>query len=281
MRFKIIGSGGCVALPKPLCKCRVCNEARIKGKPYSRYGCSLFLEDINLLVDTPEDIVHAINDSNIESIDNVMFSHVDPDHTLGFRVFEQLRLNWLQVSEGKECDNPINVYAMDHVMSDINSIRFRFGTFLDYYEKTRNLINRNVIHKSIFIDDINISCIKVNHATIFVFEKNNKKVIYAPCDVKPFPKDEIFKDADLLIVGNTIVGDILKDGYILGEDNPLKKELFSLEEIENIKSGYGIKMVIITHLEEDWGKSYSDYLELQTQYVDIEFAYDGMEINIL
>lgn len=98
MKFKIIGSGGCVSLPKPLCNCRICNEARLKGKPYSRYGCSLFLEDINLLIDTPEDIVHAINHSNVKDINNVLFSHVDPDHTLGFRVFEQLRLNWLEIS---------------------------------------------------------------------------------------------------------------------------------------------------------------------------------------
>ncbi|MDK2562405.1 hypothetical protein QOZ84_02500 [Romboutsia sedimentorum] len=42
MRFKIIGSGGCVATPKPLCTCKICMEARTKGKPYSRFGCSCF-----------------------------------------------------------------------------------------------------------------------------------------------------------------------------------------------------------------------------------------------
>lgn len=280
MRFKIIGSGGCVATPKPLCTCKICMEARTKGKPYSRFGCSLFLEDINLLVDTPEDIVHAINYSNINEINNVLFSHVDPDHTLGIRVFEQLRLNWLEVSEGKECNNPINVLAMEHVMSDMNSIQFVFGSYLDYYEKTRNLIKRNVINKFIHIDGIKISCIKVNHATIFVFEENEKKVIYAPCDVKPFPNDDILKDADLLIIGNTIVGNILKDGFVLKENNPLRDDLFIMDEIQNIKRKYNIEEVIITHLEEDWGKSYNDYLELENHYDGIKFAYDDMEINI-
>lgn len=280
MKFKIIGSGGCVATPKPLCTCKICMEARTKGKPYSRFGCSLFLEDINLLVDTPEDIVHAINYSNINEINNVLFSHVDPDHTLGIRVFEQLRLNWLEVSEGKECNNPINVLAMEHVMSDMNSIQFVFGSYLDYYEKTRNLIKTNVINKFIHIDGIKISCIKVNHATIFVFEENEKKVIYAPCDVKPFPNDDILKDADLLIIGNTIVGNILKDGFVLKENNPLRDDLFIMDEIQNIKRKYNIEEVIITHLEEDWGKSYNDYLELENHYDGIKFAYDDMEINI-
>lgn len=280
MRFKILGSGGCVALPKPLCSCSICEEARIKGAPFSRYGCSIFLEDISLLVDTPEDIVHAINHSNIKNIDNVLFSHVDPDHTLGMRVFEQLRLNWLEVSEVKECNKPINVYAIESVMFDMNSIKFKFGSYLDYYENTRNLIKRETIDKSIFIDRIKISCIKVNHATIFVFEENNKKVIYAPCDVKPLPNDDIFYNADVLIIGSTIVGNVLKDGFVLKDDNPLRNDFFTMDEIEDIKRKYNISKVVITHLEEDWGKSYNDYLKLECQYNGIQFAYDGMEIDV-
>ncbi len=31
MKFIIVGSGGCVSLPKPLCNCEVCKEARVKG----------------------------------------------------------------------------------------------------------------------------------------------------------------------------------------------------------------------------------------------------------
>lgn len=280
MKFKIIGSGGCVCLPKPLCNCKICSEARAKGRPYSRFGCSLFLEDISLLVDTPEDIAHAINNSDIKSIDNVLFSHVDPDHTLGFRVFEQLKLDWIKVSKGIECDKPINVYAMEAVMNDMNSIKFKFGSYFDYYENVRKLIKRNKVDKEICINDIKISFIKVNHATVFVFEENDKKLIYAPCDVKPFPKDDILKDANVLIIGNTIVGEVLKDGVVLSKDNMLRKELFVLEELENIKKDYNIDKVVVTHLEEDWGKSYDDYLEIEKQYDNIQFAYDGMEIEI-
>lgn len=280
MKLKIIGSGGCVALPKPLCKCEICREARLKGQPYSRYGCSLFLEDLGLLVDTPEDITQAINYSDIDEISYVLYSHVDPDHTLGMRVFEHIRLNWLEISEGKECCNPVNVLAMEHVMEDINSIKFKHGSYLDYYENVRNLIKRNIIESDITIDGVKISFFKVNHATVFVFEKNNKKVIYGPCDVKPFPNETIFEDADLLIIGNTVVGDKLKGGFILDEGNPLRNELFTLSEIQDLKNKYNIKQVIITHLEEDWGKSYDDYIELEEQYKDIRFAYDGMEIKI-
>ena len=118
------------------------------------------------------------------------------------------------------------------------------------------------------------------HVAIFVISSNGKKVIYAPCDVKPFPKSEKFQNADVLIIGNTIVGDILKDGFVLKEDNPLRKELFTLDEIDIIQNQYGIKEVIITHLEEDWGKSYDDYRELEKKLNLIRFAYDGLKIQL-
>ena len=115
---------------------------------------------------------------------------------------------------------------------------------------------------------------------IFLISSNNKKIIYAPCDVKPFPKSEKFQDADVLIIGNTIVGDILKNGFVLNDDNPLRKELFTLDEIDAIRKQYRIKEVIITHLEEDWGKSYDDYRELEKKLNSIHFAYDGLKIQL-
>lgn len=62
---------------------------------------------------------------------------------------------------------------------------------------------------------------------------------------------EKFQGADVLIIGNTIVGETLKGGFVLNEDNPLRKELFTLDEIDTIRIQYDIKRVIITHLEED------------------------------
>lgn len=280
MKFTIIGSGGCVALPKPLCQCKICKEAREKGKPYSRFGCSLFLHDLNLLVDTPEDIVHALNYFDIQQVNSVVFSHMDPDHTLGMRVFEHMRLNWLEVSEGKECTNPIDIFAMEHVMSDINSISSKFGSYLDYYENIRNIVKRKVVNDFIYLDDIKLAFVRANLATVFLFEQGGKKVIYAPCDVKPFPDSHIFNNADIMIIGNTIVGEVLKEGYILKEDNHLNDELFNMNEIEQLKSKYNIKKVIITHLEEDWGKSYDDYVKLENQYDDITFAYDGITFEV-
>ena len=56
-----------------------------KDPTYKRNSSSLYLEDINMIVDTPEDITESINRENIETIDYVVFTHRHPDHTFGMR----------------------------------------------------------------------------------------------------------------------------------------------------------------------------------------------------
>jgi phosphoribosyl 1,2-cyclic phosphate phosphodiesterase len=283
MKFIVTGSGGCVSIPKVLCQCKICSEARQKGFPYSRCGCSLYLEDASVLVDTPEDINMALNNARIISLDNILYSHWDPDHTLGMRIIEQLRLEWLEYYENKKPNNPIKIFALGKVMKDINNIRNPYGSFLDYYEYM-GLIKRQIIENSIRLNDgMKITFIPVpteQAVTVFIFEQNNKKVIYAPCDCKPFPEDNKINNADILIIGNTFIGDVLKNNTVIRENHPLRKELHSMEDIIEIKKHYNIKSIIITHIEEDWGKSFDDYKELEKKYENIFFAYDGMRIEL-
>lgn len=281
MKFHIIGSGGCVSTPRPLCQCRICREARVKGAPYARCGCSLYVEDIHVLVDTPEDICHGLNRANVEAVDYILYSHVDPDHTMGMRVIEQLRLDWLAQSVGKGCEKPLVIGALPQILKDLEKQATKYGSMLDYY-RSMNLVNA-MPFQAMDIETIHVEQVAVDDScevSVFVFTEGDQKLIYAPCDTKPFPDNPIFEDADCLIIGNTIVGDVLKEGFILEEDNSLRRELFVMEEIAALKERYHIGRVIITHLEEDWGKSYDDYAALQKKLDGIEFAYDGMKIQL-
>ncbi len=282
MKFIIAGSGGCVSIPRALCQCNVCIEAREKGFPYARCGCSLFLEDISLLVDTPEDINVALNNINISSLDYILYSHWDPDHTLGMRIVEQLKLEWLDYYENKKPESKIIVCAANGIMNDINGIRNVYGSFMDYYEHM-GIIERRIVDNTIKIENVDITFLSVpiqKSVTVFVFESNGKKVVYAPCDCKNFPADNILYEADLLIIGNTFVGDVLKNNTEIYDDHPLRKELYSIEDVLAIKNRFKIKEIVITHIEEDWGKTLDDYKELEKEYQNIKFAYDGMKIEI-
>lgn len=87
--------------------------------------------------------------------------------------------------------------ALPNVLDDINAIRTKYGSILDYYE-SMNFIKRESINKQILIGDIKITFVPVSkegNVTIFIFEKKGKKLIYAPCDVKPFQSYELFQGA--------------------------------------------------------------------------------------
>lgn len=281
MNVMILGSGGCVSTPRACCSCRVCTEARKKGFPYARTGCSLFIEDVNILIDTPEDINASLNNAGIQKVEHILYSHSDPDHTMGMRVIEQLKMDWLAASIGNRLNHPIEVASLPVILEDIKKQGTRHGSVIEYYEEKGLIYTRET--RYLKYDNILVEMIPVDekeHVVVFIISSNDKKIIYAPCDVKPFPKSEKFQGADVLIIGNTIVGNILKNGFILNEDNPLRKELFTLDEIDTIRKQYGIKRVIITHLEEEWGKSYDDYRKLEKELNLIYFAYDGLRIQL-
>lgn len=281
MNVIILGSGGCVSTPRACCNCHICTEARLKGFPYARTGCSLFIEDVNILIDTPEDINISLNNAYIQKVEHILYSHCDPDHTMGMRVIEQLKMDWLADSVGEKLSNPIEVASLPVILEDIKKQGTRYGSFIDYFQAKGLIYTRGVYslkYKNILIDLIPVD--KQEHVSIFVISSKEKKIVYAPCDVKPFPISEKFQGADVLIIGNTIVGEVLKDGFILKEDNPLRKELFTLNEVDAIRKQYGIKEVIITHLEEDWGKSYDDYKKLEREWSFIHFAYDGLKLSL-
>src|SRR5262245_20484649 len=89
MRIEVLGSGGAIIVPRALCPCRVCEEARQKNTvPFVRYGPSLFLHDINMLIDTPEEISVQLNRSRITKVEAALYSHWHPDHTAGMRIWE-------------------------------------------------------------------------------------------------------------------------------------------------------------------------------------------------
>jgi phosphoribosyl 1,2-cyclic phosphate phosphodiesterase len=237
--------------------------------------------DIAMLIDTPEDIAVALNNADIKAVDAIAYSHWDPDHTLGMRIVEQLRLEWLDVYEDKVPESPITVYATVQTMADLNAIQNKFGSFLDYYEYVAHLIKRQVVNAPLEIGGIKITFVPVPEnqgVSIFVFESAGKKLVYAPCDCTPFPENELFRGADVLIIGDTAFAGPGKNDREIAADYHEKMQLLSFAHVLEIKNKLGIGRLVVTHLEEDYGKTYDDYRAMEKQYDGVSFAYDGMEI---
>jgi len=282
MKWTILGSGGCMVIPKPLCRCRVCREARKKGIPYSRTGPSALLHDINLLIDTPAEIISQLNHSSINHIDYVTFTHMDPDHVEGLRVLEQITLDfrtWHAYPDKQIC-----LLLPEPLDLNLRKISFQYGPVLDFYQKS-DFVRLMTFQDKINIEDVDITAIPVDWGSqfsfVYVFEKSGRKVIYAPCDIKPFPehRDEV-QQADLLIIQPGIFEIGLKHRFRYPDDHISRTTLYTFEQTLALAERIQAKEVVFVHLEEYWNRSYDDYCELEKNYQNVRFAYDGMQVEV-
>jgi len=282
MKWTILGSGGCAVIPKPLCQCRVCREARKKGVPYSRAGPSAFLHDINLLVDTPAEIVSLLNRSPIRRIDYLIFSHLDPDHVEGFRVVEQIALDfrtWRAYPQKQIC-----LLLPEQLSGSVRKLSSQYGPIVDFYQES-GFLKLKLFHDKIQMGGVSITAIPVDRgsqlAFVYVFEKAGRKVVYAPCDIKPFPehRNEV-QQADLLIIQPGIFEKGLKHSFKYPAEHISRKTLYTFEQTMGLVTRLQAKKVVFVHLEEYWNRSYDDYRALESKDRRIFFAYDGMQLSI-
>ncbi|MFC2058062.1 MBL fold metallo-hydrolase [Chloroflexota bacterium] len=282
MKWTILGSGGCMVIPKPLCQCAVCQEARQKGIPYARSGPSAFLHDIDLLIDTPADIISQLNRSSISSIDYLMFTHLDPDHVEGFRVVEQIALDfrtWRAYPEKQIC-----LLLPQELGERLRGIRSQYGPMIDFYQQS-GFARLMPFQDRVEIKDVRVTAIPVDRgsqvAYVYVFEKSGRKVVYAPCDLRPFPshRSEV-QQPDLLIIQPGIFEEGLKHGFRYPAEHISRKTLYTFEQTLDVANSIQAKKVLFVHLEEYWNRSYDDYGALESDNEFIRFAYDGMPLTV-
>jgi len=271
-----------MVIPKPLCRCRICREAREKGVPYSRAGPSGFLHDLNLLIDTPAEIIDLLNRSSIRRIDYLILTHLDPDHIEGLRVVEQITLvfrTW-RAYQGKH----IRLLLPEQLVEPLRNIRSQYGPMLDFFQES-GFIHLIPFREQTQIKDVQIITIPVDRGSqtsfVYVFEKSGRKVVYAPCDLKPFPEHRSeLQRADLLIIQPGIFEDGLKHGFKYSADHISRTTLYTFEQTIELAKRLQAKEVLFVHLEEYWNRSYDDYCALEAKHPGSRFAYDGMQLRV-
>ena len=271
-----------MVIPKPLCTCNLCKEARKKGAPYERTGPSAFIHDENLLIDTPAEIAYQLNRSRIERIDYLIFTHLDPDHIEGFRVVEQITLDF-RTWEAYP-DKEIKLILPDLLYERIRDLQSIHGPVFDFFEKS-GFVTCSPFRETVKVGRIHITGLPVdrgNHFSfIYVFEKDTAKVVYAPCDIKPFPEDrQEVRNADLLVIQPGIFEGGLKHGFKYPEDHISRITLYTFEQTVALAGRIKAKQILFVHLEEYWNRSHDDYVALQDKFDNIRFAYDGLHVTV-
>jgi phosphoribosyl 1,2-cyclic phosphate phosphodiesterase len=114
-----------------------------------------------------------------------------------------------------------------------------------------------------------------------VFEKEGKKLVYAPCDIKPFPEErEEVQAADLLVIQPGLFESELKHGFTYPANHISRTTLYTFEETMALARRIAAAQTLFVHLEEYWNRTYDDYSALQERHENIRFAYDGMTLSV-
>ena len=269
-------------IPKPLCHCTVCEEARSKGFPYERTGPSAFLHDENLLIDTPAEIAQQLNRTDIGRIDYLMFTHLDPDHVEGFRVVEQISLDFRAWTAYD--DKTIKLVLPEQLRIPLGNIKSFYGSVIDFFEE-QGFVECTFFDGKTKIGKTSLTAIPVDRGSqvsfVYVFEGKKKKIVYAPCDIKPFPeKSREVQNADLLVIQPGIFETGLKHGFIYPEDHISRTTLYTFDETRRLADKIGARQILFVHLEEYWNRGFDDYMELEKQFSNLRFAHDGMRVRV-
>ncbi|MDL4840692.1 MBL fold metallo-hydrolase [Aquibacillus rhizosphaerae] len=284
MKIEFLGTGGAMSIPRPLCNCIVCKEAREKGVPYSRTGPSLFIHGPNVLIDTPEDIYYQINRSTIKNINAVFYSHWHPDHVMGRRVLESLNADWVG---NPPKPSQTDVYLPEQVGKDFEN-RLGSGEHLQFFEE-QGFIKLHQLSDgdSIVLNDTTISPFRLaeNYVYAFLFETSNKFILIAPDELNNWEPSKQMKGVDLAILPMGICDfhPLTGEQQIDVLHPVLNAEATFSDTIDIIKK-LQAKRTILTHIEEVDGLGYEELeklkVKLKLEGIQIEFAYDTLIVDI-
>lgn len=268
MKLVILGSGGHLPLPRPLCSCPVCSEARQKGIPFRRTGSSLFVEPI--LIDTPEEIVHQLEREQIRELKYVLYTGCHPAHIHGVRVFEHL----------PPSKKPIKVFIPENATE-----RFEKRCQHLWFFKDRKFIKiEKYYHKRpIKLGNLIITPIdfrRKDHITHgFLIEENKSKIFYAPCSIFQMKTDKIIKNCDVAILEFGWLGPTKKIRKNAPPESVVHNHI-SFEEMIELAKKIKPKKLLVTHVDGIHHKEKISHIalcELGRKY-GFEVAYDGLRL---
>jgi len=267
MQFKILGSGGAIPTPRPFCQCKLCTLARTDSK-YKRNSSCAFLEDLNLLIDCPEDIADSLNKHKIKVVEKLFITHWHPDHTFGLRVLLEANYDFIE----RKAKNCIIIYIAKKVYTVLKAKYPAIDYYVDVLKvaKLHFVDDQETIEGPVSITFIGYSGKGSDYYGLLAKE-NNKRLLYVPCDTLHFSNYLNFNNLDILI----------QECGIFSEQ--VKTELSFPNLINRLKE-IKPKQTILTHIEEielnKWGLDYLDTLKNKYNDINFIFAHDGLTITI-
>jgi phosphoribosyl 1,2-cyclic phosphate phosphodiesterase len=284
MRVTILGSSGNACTPWPTCTCPLCTRARTAGGRDVRYGNHLYLPELGLLSDASEHVFTQLNRFAITDVRRLVISHWHPDHTAGLRIIQALSGAFLNPDA-----NHLDLYITRTVYEDIKK---KISPALDHYlEESNTTITFLEDGVPIDVDGWTMTPITAPQhlggprtITYFLFEHESMRLFFAPDETKYLDLSRPhLSNLDLLIkecgyfTHDTEGERIVPEQFAIDVPEEITFEE-TIEQLETIRA----KRVILTEIEESFKRTHEDYEALAARYahLKLEFAYDGMEIEL-
>jgi phosphoribosyl 1,2-cyclic phosphate phosphodiesterase len=276
MKAKIIGSGAWEGIPALFCRCKTCKNAI--DNPASknfRTRPSLYFktDEGEFMVEISPDIKLQTVRNNLSNIKNFIVSHWHFDHMYGL----------LELHTWTKFKQKINIYCSQktkdwldknfgHIIKDVIVLK----PFIPFSLYGIKITPFPVYH--MFNEDNTLTPEQLNNTFGFVFEKDNKKVVYLS-DYYKVPKKslELIQNADIVVADGT---------YLFEEMFPLKEiqereksdtdHLHGNEIIKFVKTLNSKRVVFhsVSHLTE---KNHEELQKLLPE--NFQLSYDGTKIS--
>jgi phosphoribosyl 1,2-cyclic phosphate phosphodiesterase len=286
LRVEFLGTAGAMPIPRPLCACRICTEARNKGLPYTRSSPSLFVHGPDVLIDTPGEVIDQLNRSAVNRIIACFYSHWHPDHTMGRHVFSTINADYRVWP--KEPRGAIDVYLPQQVAADARDHLARWD-HLKYLEERERVIRLHVLPDAdeLRIGDTTIRPLRLAQDFVygFLFEKPQRPLLVVADEIDGRIPPPEARGVDLAVVPMGIAEfHPLTGERLIPEEHSVLKIEATFEETLEIVAAIDAKRVVMTHIEESDGLSYDDLLEVEQRVrergINLSFAFDTLTVEV-
>jgi phosphoribosyl 1,2-cyclic phosphate phosphodiesterase len=283
MRWEILGSGGAVTTPRPLCDCALCRAARAGGKDH-RLGPAVYLHDAGILFDTPEEIAEELARSGVTALSACFYSHWHPDHTAGRRIFEA-NMDYGRGAKALGVSRRTEVYAPDFVRAPMER-RMDQWNQLERFQ-SMGLIGLHTLSpgQSAQVGDVRVTPVQLaeSYVAAYIVEADGKRALVAMDELFGWQPD-LQGRFDLVMLP---VGYFARDPETglqrWNPSNPICQGEADFEESCRILERIDHDRAVFLHVEEIDGLDHDTlcrYVALAAQGRDWSVAYDGMTVEV-
>jgi phosphoribosyl 1,2-cyclic phosphate phosphodiesterase len=286
LRVEFLGTGGSMPIPRALCDCAICEQARERGVPYARNNPSVFVHGPDVLIDTPGEINNQLNRSTVEEIAACFYSHWHPDHTMGRHIFSLLNADFRAWPYRPRRTTPL--YLPRQVAADARQF-LGIWDHLRYLEERERVVEIRELTdgETVELGGVAIRPLQLAQDFVyaFLFEESGRKLLIAMDELDGWDPPAEARGVDLAVVPKGVAEfHPLTGERHMAADHPVFDEEATFEDTLAIVEKLDARRVVMTHIEESDSLSHDDLEQLSDRLradgLNISFAYDTQIIDV-